>query len=100
MRIEVENNRTTLDEFAASLGALREPVELTRRGALVATVEAPKGAARARTKPARDKVAARGWRVLDEAHANAKKHGLSERQIVKIAVKACEEVRRDAQRSR
>lgn len=100
MRIETENNRTTLEEFVASLGALREPVELTRRGEVVATVAAAKRAAKARSKAGRDKIAARGWQILDEAHANAKKHGLSERQIVKIAVKACEEVRRDAQRSR
>ena len=38
MRLDVENNRTPLNEFIESLGSLSEPVELVRRGEVVATV--------------------------------------------------------------
>ncbi len=43
MRVELEQNHMSLNEFIDSLGALREPVELTRDGEVVAMLSSTKG---------------------------------------------------------
>lgn len=71
MRIQLEDNRTPLNEFINSLGTLHEPVELVRNGEVVATVAAsdkkpyPKKISGSRNtvneKEARKDKAAKNW---------------------------------------
>ena len=102
MRIEVENNRMTLDEFVVRLEAASEPFDLTRDGTVVATVV--KTSKRTKTDDAvpspfagdskRAEAATQLKKLVEKAHTNAKKHGLNERQAVRLAVNAVEKVRK------
>jgi hypothetical protein len=112
MRIQLEDNRTPLNEFIDSLGALRKPVELVRGGEVVATVATNgKNAPSKKSAPSRnavdanearkDKAARELGKFLATARAQTARLGLTNKQIEKMVDKAVREVRSGhAQRSR
>ena len=99
MRIEVENNRTPLNEFVTRVESMHETIELTRDGAVVATVNTAIHSANARkTRGAstkeRARAVARGWEVVESTHSHMRKSKLSQRQIDRLIDKAVAKVRK------
>jgi hypothetical protein len=100
MRIEVENNRTPLNEFIASLEVLREPVELLREGKVVLASPRTRDAKAVPAKRSplsaqdRQRSEALGWKALDQAHRHAKKSKLTQRRIDRLVDSAVAKVRK------
>ena len=92
MRIEIENNRTPLNEFIESIRSRTDAIELTHSGKVVAELT-PRGERAKNRKLPRAKTHARGWEIMDEARRNAKKSGLSQRKLDQMINRSIAEMR-------
>ena len=96
MRIEIENNRTPLNEFIASIRSHGDAVELTQNGYVVAEVKTKgHGKALVLSDAKRVKAAAEGWELVKKARRNVRKSGLTQRQIDRLVDTAVAQVRRE-----
>lgn len=92
-QIHLDTAADAVRQFFLRVGPLQEPVELVLGGVVVARLTGVS----ALPDEEKQRIAAKGWEVVQEARANAR--GIPAREIQKVVDKAVREVRaRAAQR--